>query len=109
MFIVNYVLYWTGVVVWCIISVIVLFLLYIAFCTIWNRELKPVLSNLRLIFFGLPRSEKRSYYQIWSDMYPWHYRYYTRGQGKGKLNRCVLRKIIFRARQEDLKKQRDGQ
>ena len=95
--------YWSGVAAWVmagpVLLVAVLFVL-----SYWVHDtVRPSLGNLRFALLGKPRSDRRSYYEIWCGMYRWHYRHYTRGAGSRNFARCALRRLLREARRETQK------
>jgi len=91
--------YFTGVVAWILIGLWVLYMLYRCLWPLWDREICPSFHNLRFAIFGKSRKDK-SYYEMWSDMPKWRYRYFTRGNGKRFFGRCAMKRLIREARKE---------
>lgn len=102
----NSLFYYTGLVVWVFIGFGVLCILYICFLTLWDRNISPSLKNIRFALFGKPWCENCTYYQLWSGMAKWHYRYYTRGNGNRYFARWAIKRLIMEARKES-KRTRD--
>lgn len=98
--------YYTGLVVWAFICFGIFCFLCACFLSLWDRTISPSLENLRFALFGKPWRENCTYYQLWSGMAKWHYRYYTRGNGNRHFARCAIKRLIMEARKES-KRTRD--
>lgn len=96
--------YYTGIVVWLFIFAILLIIMFTALWDFYDRTVRPSLGNLRFAIFGKPLTEKMTYYDLWSHMSPWHYRYYTRGSGNKNFSRLAIRRLVFEARKESRRK-----
>lgn len=94
------VFYYTGMLFWLFAGLVVFCLLCVCLLTIWKRSILPSLENLCFALFGKPWHEKSSYYQLWSGMARWHYRYYTRGNGNKHFARMAMKRLIREARKE---------
>lgn len=96
--------FYTGVVVWCIIGMMVLTVVGVALMELWSTTIRPSVGNLWFVCFGkaLTCHRNHSYYRMWSGMGRTQYRYYTRGSGNKHFARCAMKRLIREARKESL-------
>ncbi len=100
-------MYWTGVVVWTFVIVLLLAftLLYLSY--FWNKTLRPCCRNLSFAFFGKGRQYKGiSYYQLWDGIINKPYVRRTMKRRHHHYSRLVWRKLILEARRESLQRRR---
>lgn len=101
----DYFFYYTGIMVWLSLAIIVSLAIWYSLVSLWDRELRPSLYNLWFALSGrLPRGE-HSYYAVWRGLAKWHYRYYTRGNGNRHYARWAMRRLVYEARKESKQKE----
>ena len=101
--------FWSGVLVWIALTPFLLAVLFFVL-SYWHHEVfLPSIGNLRFALFGKPRSEDRSYYELWRLQRPGSYRFYTRGYGNRYFRRCYLRRLVGEARRESLRVRDDDE
>ena len=101
---IHIILLCTGILVWCLLLLAMAAVIINAALSFWRTTIRPSLSNLLFALTGKPRGDRRSYYEYWSTMPRHRYRYYTRGAGRRNFNRCALKRLLYEARKESLKR-----
>ena len=99
----EHIFYWTGVLFWMLVGVFLAGIILASLHHWYDRELSVTLKNLRFVFFGKSRINKKSYYEIWVSQPRWRYRYCTRGRGNKNFARLAMKRLVHEARKELLR------
>lgn len=86
----------TGVIVWVIIILIILY----AVCCFIRNHVYPSLGNLWFVILSYLPWDDDLYVDMWTQLRTMKGRYffYTRGKGNCNFARCAVRRLVLRAR-----------